>query len=181
MTQANSARIFKIGAVLAVLVLLTSWAFARDAANSKIPRDKSVWLVFFSSKDCGRCGHVKDLIDALSGEYPLKVKTFDISRPDDYALFGRVEAIHARKKFAVPLVLVGDSILIGEKRITARLEKTVSRLTRGGGAALPYLGPQASRETADDDSRCTDCERKGRPPSIEDEWRRIKNYLNKFF
>jgi hypothetical protein len=181
MTRIKSVRVFKTGAVLAVLALLTSWGFARDRAAHKVPGDNSVWLVFFSSKDCDRCGHVKDLIDALSGEYPLKVKTFDITRQDDYALFGRIEAIHARKKFAVPLVLVGDSILMGEKRITARLEKTVSRLTREGGSGLPYLGSRPTGENREGDSPCPDCERKGRPPSIEDEWRRIKNYLNKFF
>ena len=118
----------------------------------------------------------------LASEYPLKVKTFDVSRDEDYVLLSKLEAIHARKKFAVPLVLVGDSILVGEKRIMARLEKTVSRLTRGGGGALPYLGPGHSEEkVAEDDSRCRDCERNGRPPSIEDEWGRIKRYLNKFF
>ncbi len=182
MNRAYSEILFIITGVLAMLLLLASWGIAGNKANSRVGGGRSVWLVFFSSKDCGRCAQVKDLIDVLASEYPLKVKVFDVSNDTDYALLRRLEAIHARKKFSVPLVIVGDSILMGERRITAGLEKIVSRLARGPGASLPYLGPQHSEAPVPEGlSRCRDCERNGRPPSIEEEWGRIKHYLNKFF
>ena len=61
----------------------------------------------------------------LKARYPLRVKDFDVDKEADYALFKRIEAIHAADKFAVPLVMVGESILMGEEEITGKLEKTV--------------------------------------------------------
>ena len=79
------------------------------------------------------------------------MKSFSIDNELDYTLYARMEAIHSSDKFSVPLIIVGDDILIGEKEITAELEKKVQRLSEAGrgSASLPGKGPikEAFRET----------------------------------
>jgi hypothetical protein len=107
----------------------------------------------------------------------VRVKTFDIDRPEDCRLFDRLEAIHGESKFAVPMVMLGESILIGEETIIKNLEKTVQRLSCAGGASLPYLGPSRAegRDAQEDPSHCPECRR--RPTSLGEEWNKIKNFL----
>jgi len=153
---------------------------AHDAASRST---STVWLAFFSSKDCPHCASARELIEALENDFPLRVKAFDISLDEDYALFSRLEAIHARKRFSVPLILVGDSILMGEREIARKLEPTVRRLVRSGGACLPYLGPKKRVETstANPSSSACNCENRRRPPSIGEEWGKIRLFIDKLF
>lgn len=172
----------------AVPVLLCSW-FVSDLHAGHGGEDATVWLVFFSSKNCPKCSAVKQLIDGLKREYPLRVRNFDIGKQPDYELMERLEAIHSTNKFSVPLVLVGDTILMGEDDITARLEETVSRLADTGGAPLPYLGPardsqqpatrSSQTESRTDPSLCN-CEKKGRPPTIGEEWDKIRTFVGRW-
>ena len=76
----------------------------------------------------------------LKTQYALRVKDFDVDTETDYALFKRVEAIHAAEKFSVPLVLVGESILMGEDEITGKLEKTSTRPGSVRWLTLPLPG-----------------------------------------
>ena len=111
-------------AVLAGVFLCVGHA---SAAPTKGKAAKNaVGIVFFAAHDCPRCENVKDLMKVLKARYPLRVKDFDVDKEADYALFKRIEAIHAADKFAVPLVMVGESILMGEDEITGKLEKTVT-------------------------------------------------------
>ncbi len=174
--------------VATILVLMCSWLI--PVAHAK-PKGKAapVWLVFFSSTGCSKCRVVKQLIHGLRNEYPLKIRVFDIDKQSHYELMERLEAIHSREKFSVPLVLIGDTILMGEDNITAQLEETIRRLAAKGGAPLPYLGPardtkpaatrSAERETRVDQSRC-DCEKKGRPPTIGEEWDKIRRFVGRW-
>jgi len=174
--------------VAAIVVLLCSWVIPNVHAR---PGEKAatVWLVFFSSKGCSKCAVVKQLIRSLEREYPLKVRAFDIDKQSHYDLMERLEAIHSKDKFSVPLVLIGDTILMGDDDITAHLEMTVRRLADSGGAPLPYLGPaggtrqpatrSSQSESRTDPSRC-DCEKKGRPPTIGEEWDKIRTFVGKW-
>ncbi len=99
----------------------------------------------------------------------------------------------------MPLIMVGDSILIGENEISGKLESTVKRLARKGGSSLPYLGPPGAKEKSQPDPRraravvgsssptesprseCPTCERRGRPPSVSEELGRIRSFFQKFF
>jgi hypothetical protein len=83
-------------------------------------------------------------VEALRAQYPLKVKSFDVERDKDYALFKRMEAIHGRTRFKAPLVMIGDEILIGNEEIISKLESLIQDQIRRGGAPLPYLGPDYS-------------------------------------
>lgn len=150
-------------------------------ANSKVKKHP-VAIVFFAAQDCPRCEAVKDLVKVLKARYALKVKDFDIDKDADYALFKRVEAIHASDKFAVPLILIGESILMGEDEITGKLEKKVRKLARSGGSPFPYLGSAQERKTVAKPatSSCKSCE-KGGPPEVTDELSKLRKYIEKLF
>jgi glutaredoxin len=165
--------------VLAITVL--GWGSA-DAARVKGKAAKhSVAIVFFAAHDCPRCEHVKDLIKVLKARYALKVKDFDVEKDADYTLFKRVEAIHASGEFAVPLILVGESILMGEDEITGKLEKTVRKLARSGGSPFPYLGSADRRKTvAKPTASSCNCGQGG-PPQVADELSKLRKFIEKLF
>lgn len=184
MSDARSSFLLRAGSILIVLLMLLSWNAAECAAKRTKKKRVSVWVVFFSSKDCSRCMSVNKFIRVLRKRYPVRLKKLNIDKPRDYALFERLEAIHAEERFAVPLVMVGQDILMGEDEITGKLERIVRRLARSGGAPLPYLGPKGrkARERAiapkPPEPRC---EGRGRPPTIGEEWAKIKNFFKSLF
>ena len=172
-----------------VFLVLVLWCFLSPLAATGGPqasrkRSDTVWVVFFSSRDCPRCESVKLLLKALKSSHPfVRTRVFDVERERDYALFRCLESIHSDREFAVPLVMVGESILEGEDQIAAKLEQTVKRLSRSGGAPLPYLGrnfnnkhvvPERERE------KCP-CQDKGGPPTLKEEMGKIKVLFDKFF
>jgi len=166
-------------AVLAGLFLCVGHA---SAAPTKGKAAKNaVGIVFFAAHDCPRCENVKDLMKVLKARYPLRVKDFDVDKEADYALFKRIEAIHAADKFAVPMVMVGESILMGEEEITGKLEKTVRALARSGGSSFPYLGSaQGTKAVAKPASSSCNCEQ-GRPPDVTDELSKLRKFIEKLF
>lgn len=166
-------------AVLAGFFLCVGHA---SAAPTKGKAAKNaVGIVFFAAHDCPRCENVKDLMKVLKARYPLRVKDFDVDKEADYALFKRIEAIHAADKFAVPLVMVGESILMGEDEITGKLEKTVRTLARSGGSSFPYLGSARGTKTvAKPAASSCNCEQ-GRPPDVTDELSKLRKFIEKLF
>lgn len=177
-------------AVLAGLCLLLTAPHMVLCAHGRAKADPgAVWIVFFASKDCSKCKSVKRLLRSLRGVYPIRTKSFDIGRKSHYRLFERLEAIHSENGFSVPLILIGDKILMGEDEITADLEATVGRLADAGGAPLPYLGPRYKERRlprratgpakSAEASRC-DCEKQGRPPTLGEEWSKIRTFLDKW-
>lgn len=173
---------FFIRTLLSVIVWLT---FILTLIPSQVRAGKSasneVWIVYFGSADCPVCENVKPLLDGLVGEYDLRVRSYDITRPDDYLIFSQIESVHSEKKFSVPMVIAGDNILIGEKQIRNNLRKLVDRYRRTTGARLPYLGEAESRTSGDrtQDADCAQCRDKGRPPSIQSELKKLKVILDK--
>lgn len=175
-----------VAAVLSIVLL--GWTADLRYADAATKR-KTVWVVFFFSKSCPNCEPVRDLLDALKSAYPVRVKAYDIDKPQHYALYRRLEAIHTSDSFGIPLVMLGDSILMGERGIAQKLEKMVRRLSKKGGASLPYLGPNPrsglggappSRETSES-APCKYCDGKGRPPTIQEEWKKIRKLVDTYF
>lgn len=155
------------------------------ALNSGEKRKNTVTMIFFLSRDCPKCETIKDLIEILQVRYPLRVRRFDISKEDGYAVFKAVESIHGARSFAVPLVMLGESILIGEQEIADKLEKAVKHLVTAGGSSSPYIGPvqrksQGGPATKKAQPRCESCSRSG-PSSLGEEWQRVRAYLDKLF
>lgn len=168
--------------LIPLLVVISGRPIEAASSGAKDRKRKTVWLVFFSSTACPRCPPVKDLIRGLKKTYPVRIKSFDVDSEKDYQLFTRLESIHSQGKFSVPLVMVGESILMGESEISKNLERLVRKHARSGGAPLPYLGnDRAGRSVhARSDPADCRCDGKGRPPSLGDEWRKIRAFLNRW-
>ena len=130
----------RLATILVVCLVLCLWGGGARGGKTARTKKGPVWVVVFSSTDCPRCSHVDNLIRSVQKRYPLKIKRFAIDKPEHYALFQTLEAIHGEQPFGVPLVIVGESILIGEDEINRTLENTVQDLSRAGGSGLPYLG-----------------------------------------
>jgi len=180
--MSSSRSVFFI--LLAVVVALVQ-AFAASGFAETRPRsqDKAgkVWLVYFFASDCEKCGHVKTMIEALNVNYPVRVKAFDVDRKPNYELMQRLQAIHSKRRFAVPLVMLGETILIGEAEISAKLESAVRKLARSGGTPLPYLGRSPERTSPEtSNAACRECDERGRPPDIADELKKIRGFFDRW-
>lgn len=167
------------GILFAMLVVICSGSPAAAATAGAKKRQGVVWVVFFSEKGCGHCTKVDDQLRSLEKKFPVRVKRFFIDRAEDYALFKSLESIHSDDKLAVPLVMLGESILVGEGKIGRDLEKTVKRLARSGGSGLPYLGTPPEDGGRSAAGVCPECER--RPPTLGEEWGKIKKLLDERF
>jgi hypothetical protein len=172
-----------MGAAMLSVLFLSVGHSAPSSPGEK--RKNTVTMIFFLSRDCPKCETIKDLIEILQVKYPLRVRRFDISKEADYAVFKAVDSIHGTGSFAVPLVMLGESILIGEQEIALKLEEAVKDLTTSGGSPSPYIGPierkpPQGRPTQKAQPRCESCSRGG-PSSLGDEWQRVRGYLDKLF
>jgi glutaredoxin len=162
-------------ACLAPMVVAGNVHGARDAGKGK-----PVWIVLFAAQDCPRCEAVKELLSVMRERYPLRVRSFDVGKDADYRLFRCLEKIHSEESFAVPLIMVNETILMGERAIAENLEKIVARLTRAGGSPLPYLGPPDTESPAVRRNlpRDCNCDEGSRPPTLGEELRRIRGLLD---
>jgi|GEM_PF-1211479 len=177
--QTLRAAVFVVTALVAV-GFATADAFAASSAPKK--QHGKVWVVYFSSENCPFCKGVTRLIQELSKKYPITLKKFSVDKPRGHALLDRIESIHAKGRLEVPVVILDETILVGEEEITVKLEPTVRRLAAAGGAAPPYLGPVDDKDKAIADKareECPTCER--RPPTIGEEWAKIRGLLDRLF
>ncbi len=183
-------------------LVFTLFGSAVAGAQTKIISDqftlKTVWVVFFHSKDCPKCDDSDFLISALSRSYPLKVKKMDVEDESVYKVFRQLESIHSAEKFSVPLVIVGEDILVGDGQIRSGLEKKAKSLSETTGAKLPYLGEgknpnrrnkldshslnekKVNVEEPSKDSDCN-CNKKGRPPELSEELNKVRKLMENAF
>lgn len=178
MTQMREYSVFTIATFIFFLALMIAF-FQESSARSR-SADK-VGIVFFSSNDCPHCRTIKNELRRIQRLYPVKLWTFNIDNPKAYELFTKLESIHSSDGFGVPLIMLDESILMGEAEIKKRLEPTVRRLMKSGGSPLPYLGPTTPKKRARKRTppRCPTCDR--RPPTLGEEWGKIQTFVDKLF
>lgn len=174
----NAGRV-NVGLVAAFVALSLMMSQIVKAAERS---GHEVWLVYFGSSDCPVCEHIDPILNSLIDEYDVKIRRYDITRPDDYLIFSQIESLHSDGKFSVPLLIIGENLLIGEKQILANLKKLVEKYRAGSGAPLPYLGDGKSPKSGDhaEKTGCAECADKGRPPSIQGELKKLKLIIDKF-
>jgi len=97
-----------------------------------------VRLLFFYSQDCEHCQVVIDeVLPPLQEKYgsQLEIRSIEISDPDNYRWLLDMEAAYRipPDKVGIPEIFVGDTALIGEAEIRARLDETIARYLAAGG------------------------------------------------
>lgn len=129
---------FKTSTALMNCFILCFWLLgsleAQALAENPSEPAQIIVVTVFTSSECPYCENVKELLDDLKTQFPIKTEIFDINKPNDYDLYLKIEATHKNARFAVPLVIVGDKVLIGQSEIFGKLETTIKAL-------------QASRQT----------------------------------
>jgi len=176
--------LLELGSIVPIFALASTLALA-EPRESKTSSEKpgTVWAVIFSSSDCTNCDKARRLVENLKKKYPVRTKSFNIDRDNDKTTYKLLEAIHGRGRFSVPLILIGESVLVGEKEISGKLEGIVKKLAGSGGSQLPYLGPEESHKTPATRSTETDCDHCGRrgPPTVGEELQKVRGFLKEFF
>lgn len=156
------------------LLVFCDQSFSRKSSSGE------TWAVYFGSSDCPVCEHVQPLLRSLVNDYGLRIRSYDITRPDDYLVFERIESIHGSPgKFSVPMVIVGENILVGEKQIQNNLGRLVQKYVRDSGAPLPYLGDARDETFQANNEDCAECRDKGRPPSVQSELKKLKVIIDR--
>jgi thiol-disulfide isomerase/thioredoxin len=167
-------------AIAATFLVLSNPGLVHARAKP-VHKKSPVWIAFFGSPECEKCASAKEVIKAVKEAYPLRVKSFNIDRSGDRATYRSLEAIHAPGKFAVPLILIDDTIIMGDEQIERDLEPLVKKLSRKGGAPLPYLGPSPGKKASPQPpAPCYECEQRGRPPDVRDELKKIRTFIDQF-
>ncbi len=106
----------------------------------------TVWVVLFYSPDCPQCEAISDVVTMLRMEPNVRTRRVNIEKDTNYALYKALEGLHGSEPFAVPLLIVGEHILIGGEQIRNKLHRILESY-RSTGAELPYLGPWGAKAT----------------------------------
>ncbi len=168
--------------IVILTVTFLYWGFVDTAAAKGKAARNTIGIVFFAEHDCPHCESVEDLLQVLKIKYPLRIKKFDVEKEADYKLLKRIESIHSAEKLSVPVILVGESIIMGEDEINAKLEKTVRALARSGGSPFPYLGSTRTRHRQPKSvSSRRKCDRGGGPPQVTDELSNLRKFIENLF
>ncbi|MDI6839659.1 MAG: hypothetical protein QMD71_02195 [bacterium] len=104
---------------------------------------------FFYSEDCKYCQEViKKIITPLKQKYNLNMKSFEITEPNNYELLVRLEEKYKDTNNEIPVVVVGEYILGGDKEIKKNLEKIIQRY-RETGCEFPEIEMKRAVPTQD--------------------------------
>jgi thiol-disulfide isomerase/thioredoxin len=101
-----------------------------------------VRLLFFYSQDCEHCQVViNEVLSPLQEKYgaQLEVQSIEISDADNYQWLLDMETAYQTPtdKVGIPEIFVGDTVLIGEAEIRARLDETIASYLAAGGVDYP--------------------------------------------
>ncbi|MFH0958970.1 MAG: glutaredoxin domain-containing protein [Pseudomonadota bacterium] len=120
-------------------------------SQNRLPKDSNsqdiIAVTFFTSSECPFCDNIKELLEDLKTRFPIRTDVFDINEPYGYDLFSKIGSVHKEKKVAVPLVIVGKEIMVGQSEIFGKIEKTI-RLRQTSKEHIPSV-----RELAKENSR----------------------------
>ncbi len=117
-----------VPALIGLLMMICFYPFsglAQDLPPKDSKPEKIIVVTLFTSSDCPFCDHVKELLEDLKTTFPIKTDVFDINQPADYDLFSKVGSLYKHKNFAVPLVIVGNEVMVGQSEIFGGIEKTI--------------------------------------------------------
>ncbi|MBC7248705.1 MAG: hypothetical protein H5T62_00335 [Anaerolineae bacterium] len=129
----------KTALLLTLLLLLIELGLLLPAVQADGP---VVRLLFFYSEDCPHCRAVMDeVLPPLQTKYgeQLEIRFIEISTAENYEWLLDMEAAYRipADQVSIPEVFIGDTALIGEDEIRARLGETIARYLAAGGVDYP--------------------------------------------
>ncbi|MCR4408027.1 MAG: hypothetical protein NUW24_14100 [Anaerolineae bacterium] len=127
-----------------------------------------VRFLFFYAKDCPHCQVViQEVLSPLQEKYgaQLEVQSIEISTAENYEWLLDMEAAYRIPvdQVSIPEVFIGDTALIGEAEIRARLDETIARYLMAGGVDYP-LRPSATPSLEPTIKACKHCGDEEEPP-----------------
>ena len=135
--------------LLLILLLLLVSLLPTAQADEPVVR-----LLFFYSYDCDHCQVVIDkVLPLLQEKYgaQLEMQSIEISDADNYEWLLDMEAAYQipPDKVGIPEVFIGDTALIGEAEIRARLDETIASYLAAGGVDYPPRSGATPAPTGD--------------------------------
>jgi uncharacterized membrane protein len=130
--------------LLLILVLLMASIPSQFDVRAQTPEQPVVQAVLFWIEGCPHCHEVLDIIlPALQEQFgnKLKVTSIDLSGIDEINSLYEVAARFGvpKEHVGVPLLLVGEQILIGSEKIKAELPGLIETYLARGGISLPNI------------------------------------------
>jgi len=98
-----------------------------------------VRLYFFYSEEARGEKVKKELIQPLSGKFPIEIQSYSINKLDNYDLLSKFEKELKQEDNELPVVIIGNRILGGEAKIRKDLEGLVKSYAEKGGIDWPAL------------------------------------------
>jgi thiol-disulfide isomerase/thioredoxin len=129
-------KILKITAALVVVVFIGCAAVFFTGIQTgipgvlgteNIPSSGNLTVFFFYGEECAHCHTVMPLVINLTKKYPdVEFQILEIwHNQQNYALYSKMNAELKNTYDGIPEVIVGDTILFGERDIPAKLEMTI--------------------------------------------------------
>lgn len=138
--RSHAMRYTVLGALLPLVCLINlPTLFSADS------RSRGISIEFFWAKDCPHCEVVKDLVQLLQRDYNIKVHSVDVDAESGYKSFISVGEQFHKTPPAVPLIVVGNDVLMGEAEIKANLEKKVDSLVHSRQTSTRNPGARKTR------------------------------------
>lgn len=129
--------------IFCAIILLICGVFAEDATEPSVQIYDPDIVHVFHSPYCAECHKVLPFIEEYEILHPeVPVQYHDITRDqEDILLFEHFRKMHPDEKIYVPVIFIGNHILVGEKKILSDLEDTIQTVqqtvTSENGFGLP--------------------------------------------
>lgn len=123
----------KKAAVLLSVIILFSLLIS-PASGQPGPK---IEMYFFYAEECPECQRVmKNVLPPLESKYYLQMKRFEINDMKNYEKLIALEERYKDEENKIPVVVIGDYLLSGEKEVEARLEQVIKEYEKKGGVAF---------------------------------------------
>lgn len=124
-----SSKIYSMGIVICIFILLFQGVCMAESMNPSVSTPNPAAVHFFYSPLCSSCHKVMPFIEEYESKHPeILLQYHNIGdNQDDILLFETFRKIHPNEKLFVPVVFIGNEVLIGEDRIFSDFNQTVEK------------------------------------------------------
>ncbi len=133
----TGARLWGQACILALILLLTGGQNRRTPADSPVVR-----AVLFTSPTCSHCAMVREeVLPPLAARYgpQLQIIIVSTATPEGYQLFLSASMQHALLRLSVPLLVVGNTALVGSVDIPEKFPGLIEKHIAAGGVDWPGI------------------------------------------